>query len=66
MLDYFGDASSPAASLLETKLLINSVISDAHRGAQFCTLDVKDFFLQSLLEEPEYLRIHQKYFLPDI
>ena len=30
VLDYFGDTSSPAVLLIETKLLINSVISDAH------------------------------------
>ena len=28
--------------------------------------DLKDIFLQSFLEEPEYVRIHGKYFLPDI
>ena len=40
VLDYFGDLSSPAASLLETKILINSVISDADKGARFCTIDI--------------------------
>ena len=38
------DVASPAASILESKLLINSVISDAHKGARFLTLDIKDFF----------------------
>ena len=66
VLDYFGDSSSPAASLIETKLLINSVISDSDKGAKFCTLDIKDYFLQSILEEPEYIRIHKIYFQPDI
>ena len=33
ILDYFGDTSSPATSLLEATLFVNSVISDAHRGA---------------------------------
>ena len=44
-LDYFGDSSSPAASLLETKILLNSVILDAKDGARFMTLDIKDYFL---------------------
>ena len=66
VLDSYGDASFPAASLLESKLLLNSVISDAHRGARLLTLDIKDYFLQSILQDPEYIRIHQKYFLPDI
>ena len=40
-LDYNDDAASPAATLLETKLLLNSVISDAHNGARFMTIDIK-------------------------
>ena len=66
VLEYLGDASSPAASLLEAKLLINSVISDSHKGAKVLTLDIKDFFLQSNLDDPEYIRILFKYFPPDI
>ena len=65
-LEYLSDSSSPAASLIETKLLLNSVISDSNKGARFMTLDIKDFFLQTILEEPEYMRIHSKYFLQDI
>ena len=66
VLEYDGNASSPAASLLEAKLMFNSVISDADKGARFMAADLKDFFLQSFLEEPEYIRIHGKYFLQDI
>ena len=61
-LDYFGETASPAANLLETKILVNSVISDTESGARFMSLDIKDFFLQSTLPEKEYLRIHKKYF----
>ena len=42
------------------------MISDAHQGARFATLDIKDHFLQSILPEPEYMRIHSKYFFDDI
>ena len=66
VLDYLGDTASPAALLIESKLLFNSVISDSHLGARFMSLDIKDFFLQSILHDAEYLRIHSKYFLPDI
>ena len=65
-LDYYGNASSPAASLLETKLIINSVISDSSKGARFASLDIKDHFLQSLLPDAEYMKIHSKYFFEDI
>ena len=62
-LDYFDDAASPVATLLETKLLLNSVISGAHKGARFMTIDIKDFFLQTFMKDAEYMRIHSKYFL---
>ena len=65
-LDYPYDSTSPAASLLETKILINSVISDAKHGARFCTMDIKDFFLQTVMDIPEYMRIHKKYFTKEI
>ena len=61
-LDCTFDTANPAASLLETKILVNSVISDANKGACFLTLDIKDFFLQSYLKDPEYMRIHSRYF----
>ena len=65
-LHYEYDASSPAASLIETKLLLNSTISQSAKGARFMTIDIKDFFLKSFMNKPEYMRIHKKYFLPDI
>ena len=35
-LPYPDDAGSPAANLMETKIMINSAISDAIRGASLC------------------------------
>ena len=46
-LVYLDDAGAPAATMLETKLLLNSVISDAKRGARFMTVE-KVFFLHLL------------------
>ena len=67
-LPYNDAVASSAVSLLETKLklILNSTISDGSKGAWFMTLDIKDFFLQTLLERPEYMRIHSKYFSQDI
>ena len=42
-LPYPDDAVSPAASLLETKLLLNSTILDVDQGARFMTMDITDF-----------------------
>jgi hypothetical protein len=44
-LEYPDDPSSPAAALTDTKIMINSVISDAPRGARFLTSDIKNFYL---------------------
>ena len=43
-LDYPDSTASPTASLLETKLLINSVIS-GHRihNSKFCSINIRDF-----------------------
>ncbi len=65
-LEYDSDAGSPAASLVETKMTLNSTISDAHRGARFMSADLKDFFLATKMAEPEYMRIPYKYFPQDV
>lgn len=65
-LDYNEDPASPAAGLLETKLLLNSVISDAHKGARFMSMDLKDHFLASPMNRPEYMKIHRRHIPPDI
>ena len=51
------DYGAPTASLSETNILINSVISDSKQGARFCSYDIKDIFLVSPMDRPEYTRI---------
>ena len=65
-LTYLADAGSPAANMLETKILINSTISDAKRGARFMSADLKDFFLATPMEADEYMKVHYKHFPDDI
>ena len=65
-LMYEYDAGSPAASFLEAKLIINSTISDSTKGARFFTADIKDFFLATPMKTAEYMKVHIKYFPPDI
>jgi len=60
-LDAYQDVRSPAVGVTDTKLHLNSVISDAHRGARYCTGDIKDFFLGSEMATYQYMRIHRKY-----
>jgi hypothetical protein len=65
-LPYDDDAGSPAASLLESKLIINSTISDSKDGARFMCADLKDHFLASPMKAPEFMRIKYRYFPQDI
>ena len=65
-LTYGEDAGSPATDLLETKLLINSTISDADKGAKFLSSDLKDYFLGSPMQQPEYMKVHISKFSTDI
>ena len=63
-LDFNSETASPTANLIDTKILINITISDAHKGARFMSADIKDFFLMTPLpiNDREYMRINAKYF----
>ena len=66
-LTFDGDAGTPAVSLLESKLLISSVISDDKYDTKFLACDLKDFFLAtSMKKNTEYMRILYKYIPQDI
>jgi hypothetical protein len=56
-LDYLGDASSPAVSMLDAKLHINSTISDAKSGARYLGLDIKNFYLGTPMSYFQYIRV---------
>ena len=47
------DVSAPTSSILETKILLNSIISDADDGEKFMSCDLKDFFLATLMYSGE-------------
>ena len=65
-LPYEADSGSPATDLLEMKLLLNSVISDAHIGVRFLSMDLKDMLLHTPMYSPEFMRVAMKYFPQDI
>ena len=52
---YPGNVSTPTGSLELVKLTINIVLS--RPGAHFSCFDVKNFYLDTPLENPEYVRI---------
>ena len=58
-LDYPGDPSSPAVSMLNAKLHINSTISRAKDGAKYMCIDIKNFYLGTPMSYFQYMRIHK-------
>ena len=48
-----GNVGTPIADLLTVKLLLNSVVSTP--GAKFLGLDLKDFYLNMPMEDPEFM-----------
>ena len=59
LIDYPGKVSTPTANLAVVKCLLNSTISTP--GAKFMTADIKNFYLGTPMERPEYMRIPVKY-----
>ena len=59
-INYPGPTTARTAAMPLVKLLLQSVVSD---NSRFLTLDVKDFYLNTPLNRPEFLRISSK-FLP--
>ena len=63
-LDVPMDCGTPTADLITIKLLLNSVIST--KGARFMCIDLKDFYLNTPMDRPEYLRMKLAHFPQDV
>ena len=48
----------PTVDMVTIKLHLNSVIST--KGARYCTIDLKDFYLNTPMVRPEYMRMKLK------
>jgi hypothetical protein len=53
-----GDCGTPTVDMVTAKLHLNSVIST--KGASYCTIDLKDFYLNTPLVRTEYMRMKLK------
>ena len=53
-INYPGEVSAHTADMSEVKILLNAVVSE---GAMFTTMDIKDFYLGTPLDRPEYMKI---------
>ena len=54
-INYSGDCGTKTASLETIKLVINSTLSTP--GAEYMTMDLSNFYLNTPLDRPEYTRI---------
>eukprot|EP00804_Cyclotella_cryptica_P013796 CCRYP_020503-RA/>CCRYP_020503-RA protein AED:0.12 eAED:0.12 QI:0/-1/0/1/-1/1/1/0/199 len=54
-INFPGDCGTPTADMITVKILLNSVISA--RNAKFMTIDIKDFYLNTQIERPEFMRL---------
>ena len=54
-LDYEEDTSSPTIYLLDTNILLNSIISDADKEARCCTVEIKQFYLNNPMKTYRYM-----------
>ena len=53
--DYAGPTAAQTADMVSIKTLLNATVSE---GADWMTMDIKDFYLGTPLPHPEYMRIH--------
>ncbi len=52
---YSGDCGTPTVDMVTVKIHLNSTIST--KGARYCTIDLKDFYLNTPMERPEFMRM---------
>ena len=51
---------------METKILVNSTISDPKDGARFMSADIKDYFLATPMAKAEYMNVQYRHIPEDI
>jgi hypothetical protein len=64
LIDYPGDTSAPTADITTAKCLINSVLSTPN--AKMACGDIKNFYLNTPMDRPEYMRIPINLIPPEI
>ena len=62
-INFPGEVAARTADMEIVKVLLNSVVSD---NAKWMTIDIVDFYLNTPLERPEYLRINLKFIPKDV
>jgi hypothetical protein len=57
-VNYPGNCGMPTFDMVTVKLHLNSVIST--KGARYCTIDLKDFYLMTPMARPKFMRMKIK------
>jgi hypothetical protein len=55
LIDYPGDVSTRTADMDTIKMIFNSTVSTP--GAKFCSMDITNFYLNTKMDRPEFVRI---------
>ena len=63
-LEYLGDVSTETAGLTTAKMLFNSVVSTP--DAKFCTFDISNMYLNTPLDDYQYMRFNVKDVPPEV
>jgi hypothetical protein len=53
-INYLEDTGTPTADMTLFKVILNSIIS---KGARCMTIDLKDFYLNTPMKQPEYMHL---------
>ncbi|KAL7474984.1 hypothetical protein ACHAW6_000922 [Cyclotella cf. meneghiniana] len=64
LIDYPWPITTPTANLTTAKLLFNSAVSTP--GAHFLTMDIKDFYINTPMECPEFMHLKLDLLPPEI
>jgi hypothetical protein len=64
LIDYPGDVSTKTSDLTTSKCLWDSTLSTP--GARYMCMDVKNFYVNTPMARPEYMRIHISLILQEI
>jgi hypothetical protein len=54
-ITYPRDCGTPTVDMVMVKIHLNSIVST--KGAHYCTINLKDFYLNTLMARPEFMRI---------
>jgi hypothetical protein len=60
LLRYPSNCGTPTADMITVKLHLNSIIST--KNAHYCSIDLKDFYLNKPIDQPEFMRMFVKFY----